>query len=71
MSIAVARIIETVRTLSETEREELLAALGVQKPTDQRAALVREIRGKYRHVATSVDDFLARKAEDTARESAA
>ena len=35
---------------------------------EERAELVRSIRGKYAHVPTSVDEFIKRKQEDIALE---
>jgi hypothetical protein len=37
---------------------------------EERRARVEAVRGKYAHLNTSVDEFLARKHEDTEREEA-
>ncbi len=72
MSSAVEQILDTVRTLTQTEREDLIAALqdlASATPSTSQSTLVQEIRGKYRHVPTSVDAFLQRKSDDTDEES--
>ncbi|MBO0799692.1 MAG: hypothetical protein J2P31_12800 [Blastocatellia bacterium] len=40
------------------------------KTEDERIALLNKICGKYAHVMTSVDDFLARKREEVELEEA-
>ena len=72
MSTAVEQILDTVRTLTQTEREDLIAALQDLKtnaPGISQSTLVQEIRGKYRHVPTSVEAFLKRKSAETDKES--
>ena len=72
MSSAVEQILDTVRTLTQTEREDLIAALQnleTNVPGTSQITLVKEIRGKYRHVPTSVEAFLERKSAETDKES--
>lgn len=74
MSEQVQSIIEAVRSLNAEQRQELAAALadidGANAPTvNTPQQLVASIRGKYRHIPTSVESFLDRKREDTARET--
>ena len=67
MSTEVQQILNAVRSLSETQRRELIAALehdSLISKEDLRASAVRRIRGKYSHVPTSVDGFLERKLQD-------
>lgn len=65
--------------LPATERLRLISALANQltqpeikmpKTEDERIALLNKICGKYAHVMTSVDDFLARKHEEIKLEEA-
>jgi hypothetical protein len=74
MSIEVKAIVEAARGLNRAQRLELvtiLASLDLEESkAPSREALVRSIQGKYKHVPTSVEGFLHRKLEDTARESA-
>lgn len=73
MSEQVQSIIEAVRGLTPEQRRELMAALAtVAEPAESerdRERLVQTIRGKYRQVPTSVEDFLRRKREEVERES--
>lgn len=69
MTSTVEQIIDTARTLSQIERDELILALRSLETAGTRRGLVSEVRGKYRHVPTSVDEFLRRKAAATVQES--
>lgn len=73
MSEQVQSIVEAVRGLTPEQRIELMAALAsVTEPAEtdrDREYLIQTIRGKYRHVPTSVEDFLRRKREEVERES--
>ena len=74
-------VLAQAQLLAPSERARLIGALADQlaQPTtaplpplstEERQARVRALRGKYAHINTSVDEFLARKHEDTAREEA-
>ena len=74
MSEQVQSILEAVRGLDSQQRHELsaaLAALNVLPPpaSIERKQLVHAIKGKYRHVPTSSEEFMNKKKEDTALES--
>ena len=73
MSSEIQSIVNAVRNLLPEDRRQLLAALASIEPgpTDPagREQLVHAIRGKYKHVPTSSEAFLRRKAEDAALES--
>ena len=67
---AVETIVESVRSLSRVEREELFVTLEREALLRQdekldRIQAVRTVFGKYAHVPTSVDSFLDRKHQDT------
>lgn len=71
MSATLDKIIEEVRTLTPEERQQLLELLEHEThSSDQsrRETLSRTIRGKYRDVLSSSEEFMARKAAETARE---
>ena len=71
-SIEVEKILTAVRALNPAERLELARALEHQElspSTADRAARVTAVRGKYAHVATSSEEFMARKREDLASEN--
>ncbi len=71
MSATLDRIIEEVRALSPEEQRQLRELLdGEARKTEQeeRNRLAASIRGKYRDVLTSSEDFAARKAEEIALE---
>jgi CHASE1-domain containing sensor protein len=53
-------IMEEVKSLTVEERQRLLEAL----EQEQRAELVRNVRGKYAHLAVSTDELLRSKAEE-------
>ncbi len=62
-------VLSQARALTPSERARLIGALAQElaQPTvsnEQRRALVRAVRGKYAHLKTSVDQFLAGKRED-------
>ncbi|HET6453354.1 MAG TPA: helix-turn-helix domain-containing protein [Armatimonadota bacterium] len=58
--------------ISEEDLERVLAGEKISKPPavsqEERAAIVREIRGKYRGMLSSVDDFLRQKHEENEAE---
>lgn len=71
MSAEVEQILERVRALSPEERTELAVAMTkVEAELRPRPdpAFVRAIMGKYAHVRTSSEEFMARKREDVERE---
>ncbi len=77
MGATLERIIEQVRALPPDERRRLREMLNDEQPDfddtltpdqQQRAALIRSVRGKYRDVLTSSEVFTARKAEEMALE---
>lgn len=70
MSATLERMIEEFRTLEPEEQGQLLEMLEREKRSSERAALARSIRGKYAHIPTSSEDFIAQKREETRREDA-
>lgn len=71
MSTTLDKIIEEVRALSPEEQRQLREMLdGEARSAEQeeRNRLSSRIRGKYRDVLTSSEEFAARKAEETAME---
>ncbi len=71
MSAILDKIIEKVRTLSPDERQQLLKVLESEIQSSEQArrlALSRIIRGKYRDLMSSSEEFAARKAEEIALE---
>jgi hypothetical protein len=72
MSTEVQQILESVQRLSLRERQELALAFERAKifPAPIRATkeVIQSIKGKYAHVQTSTDEFIARKQEDLALE---
>jgi hypothetical protein len=74
MSEQVQSIVEAVRGLDSQQRRELTAALiALELPLPAvrsgRKQLVDSIKGKYRHIGTSSEEFINRKKEDAALES--
>jgi len=71
MSTAVQSILSVAHELTPQQRRELAVALALidAEPSANRQEFVQSIRGKYRHLATSSEAFLLRKAEETALES--
>jgi hypothetical protein len=72
MSTEVQQILTAVRALSSKERQELAMALeqeALVSPAESNQNLVLAVRGKYAHVPTSSDAFMARKHEDLASEN--
>jgi hypothetical protein len=53
-------IMEEVKSLTADERQKLLEAL----EREQRAELVRSVRGKYANLGVSTEDVLRSKAEE-------
>ena len=68
MSAMLDKIVEEFRTLEPEEQGRLLEMLEREKRSSERAALARSVRGKYAHVLTSSEDFIALKREETRRE---
>jgi acetylornithine deacetylase len=67
MSTEMQQILSAVRALSSKEREELARALdALVSPAHPNKDLVLAIRGRYAHVPTSSDAFMARKHEELA-----
>ena len=72
MSTELQQILVAVRALSSKERQELAVALdreALVSPVEPNLDLILAIRGKYAHVPTSSDAFMARKHEDLASEN--
>jgi hypothetical protein len=78
-SITFESVLTQARQLAPNERAWLIGALAqdLAQPAaatppplsaEERRARVEALRGKYAHINTSVDEFLARKHEDTERE---
>jgi hypothetical protein len=68
MSATLDKIVEEFRNLEPEEQGQLLEILEREKRSSERAALARSVRGKYAHVRTSSEDFIAQKREETRRE---
>ena len=71
MGSSLQKLIEEVRALSPEERRRLRELLDEEAQAErarERARLADGIRGKYRDVLSSSDDFNARKATETALE---
>lgn len=66
MSAEVEAIVQAVKKLNSEQRVELDTQLRLMKadPKMNRDAGLRSIRGKYKFVPTSVEEFLKRKHED-------
>ena len=76
MSEQVRSIVEAVRGLDARQRRELTAALVNLDVSPQAASAVQKqlvdaIKGKYRRVPTTSDEFINRKREDVTLESRA
>jgi hypothetical protein len=70
MSSEVQQILNAVRALSPEERRELAIALdALASPAQPNKDLILAVCGKYAHVPTSSDAFMARKHEDLALEN--
>jgi hypothetical protein len=72
MSTEVRQILTAVRALSWKERQELAITLeqaALVWPVQPNKDLILAVRGKYAHVPTSSDAFMARKREDLASEN--
>ena len=59
-STVLETIMEEVKSLTADERQKLLEAL----EREQRAELVRSVRGKYANLGVSTEDVLRSKAEE-------
>ncbi len=71
MSHVLDRIVEEVRGLPPNERQLLSEMLFREQhlaERSRRAALSRQIRGKYAHLPTSSEDFARRKTEEIVME---
>ena len=71
MSAEIHKIVESVRALNPRERQELAEvlereALFLSGPS--RKEIARAVFGKYAHVPTSSEQFIARKHEDLGAE---
>jgi hypothetical protein len=66
MSPAIEKILAEINSLTPAEQRELLEFLGQDQTSSLLAAaqLVNEIKGKYSFVATSSEDFAARKQRE-------
>lgn len=80
-AITFETVLVQAQQLSPNERAQLIGVLAqdlvrlvpnLQNKVshEERHARVEALRGKYAHINTSVDEFLARKHEDTEREEA-
>jgi hypothetical protein len=72
MSTEVQQILTAVRALTSKERQELAIAIeqeALVSPVEPNLDLILAVRGKYAHVPTSSDAFMARKHEDLASEN--
>jgi hypothetical protein len=71
MSATIDRIVEEFRGLSLDEQQRLLERLEQETHASERARraeLSRQIRGKYRNVLSSTEEFMTRRARETAEE---
>ena len=68
MSATLDKIVEEFRSLKPEEQGQLLEMLERERRNSERAALARSVRGRYAHVLTSSEDFIALKREETRRE---
>jgi hypothetical protein len=71
MSATLDKFVEEFRALPPEERQRLLEMLERESPDPERArraALAGQIRGKYRDALSSSEEFMARRAEETAEE---
>jgi hypothetical protein len=71
MSATLDKFVEEFRALPPEEQQQLLEMLERERPGSakaRRAALAGQLRGKYRDVLSSSEDFMARRAEETAEE---
>ena len=71
MTKELEEVLRAAKTLSRPEKEELVHAIerDISSVSEsERQRLVREIHGKYAGLPGSVDEFLARKRDDTERE---
>jgi hypothetical protein len=66
MSPAVEKILAEINILTPAEQREIRELLGQNQTSPSRptAQLVNEIKGKYSFVATSSEDFAARKQDE-------
>lgn len=65
------KVIEEVKSLTPEERRQLRELLDREArgaEQEERGRLASAVRGKYRDVLTSSEDFIARKAEEIALE---
>ena len=65
------RMIEEVKGLSAEERRRLIEILSEDQRSpeqEKRDRMAQSIRGKYKHVLTSSEEFARRKAEEIALE---
>jgi hypothetical protein len=71
VSATLDKIIEEVRQLSPDERRQLFEMLEQERlglEQARRAELSRRIRGKYAHLPTDSEAFIALKRKETGRE---
>jgi hypothetical protein len=72
MSTEVQQILLAVRALAPNQRQELARALereALMSPAKPDANLISAVRGKYAHVSTSSEEFMARKREELESEN--
>jgi hypothetical protein len=71
MSATLDKFVEEFRALPPEEQQQLLEMLEQESPDPERArraALARQLRGKYRDVLSNSEEFMARRAEEIAEE---
>lgn len=71
MSATLDKFVEEFRALAPEQQQQLLEMLererlGLERA--RRAALSRRVRGKYAHLSTDSEKFIALKREETERE---
>lgn len=74
MSTEVQAIVESVRAFTPEQRQELVAAIASIDRDErvlsmkERKRLIHTVRGKYKDLMTSSEEFMRRKHDDTERE---
>lgn len=64
MSAIADRIVEEFRTLEPEEQGQVLERLEQEKRSSEREALARSIMGKYAHLPTGSEEFIALKRRE-------
>lgn len=69
MTLNVEQVLTQAQALSPEEKKQLLEALnnsaGFPSAYEERLAKIRAFRGKYKHLFSSAEEFMARKREES------